>query len=51
MNKKNLCSIARMVIGLISVILVVLGCGGGFKSDSPNSAQLEEPIFGSDSIR
>jgi hypothetical protein len=46
-------------IHLLSALIAVLlalgiglfsGCGGGFKGDSPNAVEIEEPIFGGDSL-
>ena len=31
-------------------LLNLFGCGGGFKGDSPNAAEIQGPVFGGDSL-
>ena len=44
-------SLSRLIVllGLIS-LLHLSGCGGGFRSDSPNAVEIEDPVFGEDSL-
>lgn len=47
----SILSFFRFAIVILTLSVgLFLHCGGGFKSDSPNSAEIEESIFGSDSL-
>jgi|GEM_PF-6449244 len=49
MKKCASVALARLLILLYVALLVMfLQCGGGFKADSPNSVEFEQPLFGGD---
>ena len=39
-----------LTLFLLSVLFFLGGCGGGFRGDSPNAVEIEDPVFGGDSL-
>ncbi|MBN1306532.1 MAG: hypothetical protein JXA18_01345 [Chitinispirillaceae bacterium] len=51
MNNQFFFLIRRVIAGILLLSLLMLPyCGGGFKSDSPNAPQLEDTVFGKDTL-
>ena len=41
---------AFLFLFALGVVLMATGCGGGFKGDSPNAVEIENAVFGGDSL-
>jgi hypothetical protein len=40
----------RIFALLLLMVMLLLQCGGGFRSDSPNAVDFQKSLFGKDSI-
>lgn len=50
MNRKRAWGVC-LILFLLSVLFLLYGCGGGFQGDSPNAVEIEDPVFGGDSLK
>ena len=46
MLRKTLTLFRIIMLVSLTMVLFFAGCGGGFRSDSPNAVEIEGPVFG-----